>query len=814
MPDFPYMLAQIIGKLRGRLRSTRTTIVPTNGRNTTTSFGEKSHNVFYDPFEHIYYSDKLNMLDRLTSVVPKEEIAGLGLIKKIGQGGFGEVFLVQGARLEKGGHELHALKRLRSDKGISETAFESFMKEAVSMVQLDQTGCLEYQDIVRPLLLEKGQVYIKTPYCIGGSLAGRMKAAPIATHDAISFLLQLACIINHFNEKKVVHRDIKPGNILFQYEHQQWTLVVSDFGISAMMGSGTHKAGSIPLIVPNLGEDKNIDEKSIGCKEAPVPIGRAIMKPIIRQLFVFPSSSEIHQGSSYRPIGGSPLNPVQSGIPYGAPEQFQGLEPTGAMDVWAWGCIAWELLTGMHPFEPCLIDLYKEKNQCLAFVERVRKFQLPDEALKASEIPNLLRRTINESLSLDPKERPSALEILDMFSKCCCVSLFADINQYVGSPPGDAHFCIKGGGVFTFLESYGWPSKGNLHVIKMSMGWLHVIREAERLQAIGNVFGMYKAIESLKRLLGEPGDPRSVLYGMINNPELKVIEIHDEKLKMVVGGEVHNIPKSMALHAYDLLCTCLVNICGDDEPKPENILYLQEVLALWELMKQFDSYIQLAHLSQAHILVGDPAKAVRYMLLASEKEPEQVLHWQCLMTAAGAMGEFEKEKQYALFMLSKAKSWHFGPNMEYSYMILSVVAALAAGNLGDAAMIFQNAQKNNNIVELALRLTLVRRMGIEIDEGSWSSISPYIREANNQHLNLRRCFVEYAWYSGDIESCRSIAREALSTPQMHLTINRCNKVFFEQFVSENEPVFSNWCSLPDTFSKGDWEVLERVDFLQ
>jgi eukaryotic-like serine/threonine-protein kinase len=156
--------------------------------------------------------------------VPK--IAGYEIERKLGVGGFGAVYLARNKR-----HGICvAVKVLLSKVAVSEDARENFLRE----IRLLKT--LQHKHIVA--LLDYGSVgstfYFIMDFCAGGSLAALMQSSggKLPLSQAGPIMLQALQGLAHAHSKGLVHRDLKPHNILLDGSRGRWTAKIGDFGLS------------------------------------------------------------------------------------------------------------------------------------------------------------------------------------------------------------------------------------------------------------------------------------------------------------------------------------------------------------------------------------------------------------------------------------------------------------------------------------------------------------------------------------------------------------------------------------------------------
>jgi len=160
------------------------------------------------------------------------------LIKRLGKGGMADVFLAK--RVTDG--LLVAIKVLRPE--FTRTMGRKMFHREISLLKnLDHPNILP--------LLESGEqrerLCFISPYADGGSLADRFNEGDLlCTDEAVGLARQLAAALDYAHQHNVVHRDIKPGNVLFMEDR----VVLCDFGVArAIIRSGGDRLSSSGLLV-------------------------------------------------------------------------------------------------------------------------------------------------------------------------------------------------------------------------------------------------------------------------------------------------------------------------------------------------------------------------------------------------------------------------------------------------------------------------------------------------------------------------------------------------------------------------------------
>jgi serine/threonine protein kinase len=133
-------------------------------------------------------------------------IAGYALVRELGRGGMGAVYLARGA----GTDEQVALKLMLPKVAASETARARFLRE----IRITRT--LRHPNIVS--LYEAGSTegafYFTSEYCAGGSLDRLLRREMLPRREAVRFVVEALAGLAHAHGQGVVHRDLSPHNIL------------------------------------------------------------------------------------------------------------------------------------------------------------------------------------------------------------------------------------------------------------------------------------------------------------------------------------------------------------------------------------------------------------------------------------------------------------------------------------------------------------------------------------------------------------------------------------------------------------------------
>jgi tRNA A-37 threonylcarbamoyl transferase component Bud32 len=267
-------------------------------------------------------------------VIGRELDGRYRIVAKLGEGSMGEVYLVEHIGLGR----KEALKILRSSMDDSPALVTRFRREARATNRLQHRNIVAVYDFGR---LPDGRFYITTEYAEGQILDAVLRqAGALPTERALSILVQLSDAIDHAHSRGVIHRDLKPANLIIGRDraHNE-TIKVLDFGVAK-------------IIAPDYAE----------------------------------SIAATGQGEVF----GTPA--------YMAPEQIGARGNDPRIDIYAFGCIAFEILTSSPPFVGRTLQVLNAHLNTPAPRPSTRRPQ--------SALPSLLDDIVVRCLAKDPADRP------------------------------------------------------------------------------------------------------------------------------------------------------------------------------------------------------------------------------------------------------------------------------------------------------------------------------------------------------------------------------------------------------------------------
>jgi serine/threonine-protein kinase len=187
-----------------------------------------------------------------------ERIGIYEIKSELGRGGMATVYRAYDPRFER---EV-ALKVLPSEMLHADPQFRlRFEREAKIIAQLEHSAIVPVYDVGEA----DGQPYFVMRYMSGGSLSERIKAGVMSLDEAVRIFDIIAPGLDEAHSKNIIHRDIKPGNILFDRKNNPY---ISDFGIAkltqAQAGSVTGSAiiGTPAYMAPEQAQGTEVDGRA------------------------------------------------------------------------------------------------------------------------------------------------------------------------------------------------------------------------------------------------------------------------------------------------------------------------------------------------------------------------------------------------------------------------------------------------------------------------------------------------------------------------------------------------------------------------
>jgi serine/threonine-protein kinase len=269
------------------------------------------------------------------------------IVELLGQGGMGEVYRAYDARLER-----HVALKIVRDDGTQGTGGRArLLREARAVAALSHPNVLTVHDageVTEPAHL-RGTTFIAMELVVGDSLRARIGDASVSLDRRIGWLQDAARGLSAAHGIGVVHRDVKPENVMIRFDG---IVKVLDFGIA--------RRASAPA-------DAAIHSLPTARTETPV-------------------------------TEGEPVDAGRAGtLAYMAPEQVKSQALDARTDQFAWGVVAYELLTGASPWGKGL--------DSVALVARILTHVPRSVADVVPGVPRHVSAVVERAMSKEPGDR-------------------------------------------------------------------------------------------------------------------------------------------------------------------------------------------------------------------------------------------------------------------------------------------------------------------------------------------------------------------------------------------------------------------------
>ena len=266
------------------------------------------------------------------------ELKGFRYLRQLGSGGFSDVYLYEQA-MPKRSVAVKVLDELSDDNRAS------FAAEANLMAQLSAHPyivAIHHADVS-----DDGRPYFIMEYCSGPSYADRYKREPLSVAEALRTGVHIASAIATAHASGILHRDLKPGNIL---TNEYGSPLLTDFGISSMVEDelATHTTTLSAL----SGSGSTTGSQSVGLS-----------------------------------------------VPWSPPEMFEDdPKPDVRSDVFSLAATIWTLLAGRTPFE-----IPGKSNQSLELMGRIERGAITP--MDRDDVPPALIAVLRKGMAVDRTQR-------------------------------------------------------------------------------------------------------------------------------------------------------------------------------------------------------------------------------------------------------------------------------------------------------------------------------------------------------------------------------------------------------------------------
>ncbi|HEY6065313.1 MAG TPA: protein kinase [Thermoanaerobaculia bacterium] len=273
------------------------------------------------------------------------------LVAPIGAGGMGEVYRAKDTRLDR----TVAVKVLPAHLSSSPDSRQRFEREAKTISQLSHPHICALYDVGH----QDGVEYLVMEYLEGETLADRILKGPLEFEQVLERGIEIADALEKAHRQGIIHRDLKPGNVMLT----KAGVKLLDFGLAKVVtsrrsldatGREQEAAAQHPMAGRNL-------------TTIPTAIGNLTAEGTILGTFQ-----------------------------YMAPEQLEGKDADARTDIFAFGCVLYEMATGRKAFTGA---------SQASLISAIMGSQPPPISAVAPTMPRAFDRVVRTCLAKDPDDR-------------------------------------------------------------------------------------------------------------------------------------------------------------------------------------------------------------------------------------------------------------------------------------------------------------------------------------------------------------------------------------------------------------------------
>jgi serine/threonine protein kinase len=195
--------------------------------------------------------------------------------RRLGSGGFATVWLAHDEQLDA---EV-AIKVLADNWGHDDSVRQRFLEEGRFLRRVESEHVVQVHDVGE---LEDGRPFLVLTYADRGTLADRLKDKPLPLPEAVDVVVQVGRGLQALHRRGLLHRDVKPANVLFRSTDDGERAVLSDLGLGKSLDEIsriTMPGGTPSYVAPEqaLGErlDQRADQYSLGAVAYAALTGRS-----------------------------------------------------------------------------------------------------------------------------------------------------------------------------------------------------------------------------------------------------------------------------------------------------------------------------------------------------------------------------------------------------------------------------------------------------------------------------------------------------------------------------------------------------------
>ena len=264
------------------------------------------------------------------------------ILKKLGAGGMGEVYLAEDTKL---GRKV-AIKILSQEYTTNKDRLHRFEQEAAAASNLNHPNILTIHEVGS----DDGHHFIATEYIDGVTLRQKAAEAPFETKEILEIAIQIASALEEAHSAGIVHRDIKPDNVMVR---RNGYVKVLDFGLAKLTET----------------------------------VDRSALDPDAATRVMVHTDAGVVMGTSH----------------YMSPEQARGKPVDARSDIWSLGVVIYEMVAGRPPFTG---------ETSTDIIVAITQKEPPALARFAPNVPAELDWIVNKALRKDRDERYQTIKEL------------------------------------------------------------------------------------------------------------------------------------------------------------------------------------------------------------------------------------------------------------------------------------------------------------------------------------------------------------------------------------------------------------------
>ncbi|MFY9608027.1 MAG: protein kinase [Blastocatellia bacterium] len=273
------------------------------------------------------------------STPANKTISHYRILQKLGAGGMGEVYLAEDTQLDR----KVAIKFLPPGTVVDDQARRRLVREAKAAAKLDHPNICAIHEVGEA----DGQSFIVMQYVEGETLASRLRRKPFGLPEAMDIATQTADALAEAHSRGIIHRDIKPQNIMITARNQ---VKVMDFGLAR----------------------------------------------VVKQQEAFESEAETESVLTDPGV-------IVGTVPYMSPEQVKGESLDLRSDIFSFGAVLYEMVSGRQPFA---------SDSAAEIISAILTREPPPLVRYSSEVPNELQRIITKAMTKDRERRCQSMRDL------------------------------------------------------------------------------------------------------------------------------------------------------------------------------------------------------------------------------------------------------------------------------------------------------------------------------------------------------------------------------------------------------------------